>query len=336
MRFRIAGGSVPGTEHIGSINSILGKANQDAFGWIEEESEGFKQILALVCDGSSSGDNSEVGASIGLQVLLSLFQQEIRKAQITTAAQMNRVLETVTEDFCKRLRIILGTFVRDGLSREEVIRSYFLFTIVGVFVGHDKTFVFALGDGVFCVNGTIRTLGPFVGNAPPYIAYNLLPAVASKFTNGVDLTVEEEIDTSLLEDLLIGTDGCNDLLKTKQLSKSFQPLFADQSYFDNPAKVGRMLRQLNNVQLSFSAQPQGTNFTLERQTTEGALPDDTTMILIRRERTPQIVVPSAAINVGVKKKSVRDVPPPKVAGFLQKGFSIFGTKGVESDDSFID
>ena len=58
--FQVAGGSVTGRAH-----AVLGRGNQDAFAWVDDDGV----LVAVVCDGCSSGRHSEVGAHLGARLV---------------------------------------------------------------------------------------------------------------------------------------------------------------------------------------------------------------------------------------------------------------------------
>ena len=63
----VASGTVTGRDHTFGGNLVLGKPNQDAIatGWTKDA------FVAVMCDGCSSGEHSEVGAHLIARLLLS-------------------------------------------------------------------------------------------------------------------------------------------------------------------------------------------------------------------------------------------------------------------------
>ena len=103
------------------------------------------------------------------------------------------------------------------------LREHLLFTIVAAVLSGGRAVVFSCGDGVVAVDGAVRRLGPFPGDAPPYLAYGL---------EGGDARF------GLLYDgpatlVLIGTDGAADL--------DLPSLWSDGRCWVNPDTVRRRL-----------------------------------------------------------------------------------------------
>ena len=59
-------------------------------------------------------------------------------------------------------------------SREQIVHDYFLFTTIAAVMVGDAIAVWAIGDGVYAIDGRVRELGPFANNQPPYLAYDLV------------------------------------------------------------------------------------------------------------------------------------------------------------------
>lgn len=65
LPFAIGGGSIPGRTHLGRGRLLVGRHNQDAFGWTQTP----HTLAAVVADGCGSGSDSEVGARLGTRWL---------------------------------------------------------------------------------------------------------------------------------------------------------------------------------------------------------------------------------------------------------------------------
>ncbi|MBI5202731.1 MAG: hypothetical protein HY925_14155 [Elusimicrobia bacterium] len=103
------------------------------------------------------------------------------------------------------------------------VREHLLFTIVGAACSADHALAFACGDGGIVIDGALRRLGPFPGNAPPYLAYALegAPAAFESLYDGPAARV------------LIATDGAADL------DLAFE---SDERLFANPDLLRRKLK----------------------------------------------------------------------------------------------
>ncbi|TPW19027.1 MAG: hypothetical protein FD126_3096, partial [Elusimicrobia bacterium] len=123
----------------------------------------------------------------------------------------------------------LGDEILAGLVRLAAIaglglREHFLFTIVGAAFAGERAVVFACGDGVAAVDGRVTRLGPYPGNAPPYLAYALEGAAVS-----LDCLYDGPAKS-----VLVGTDGAAD--------GDLAPLLAGGRFFTNPDLLRRALR----------------------------------------------------------------------------------------------
>jgi hypothetical protein len=277
--FEVAAGSVPGTNH-----SRVGKNNQDAFSWESHD----QYTLAVVCDGCGSRLHSEVGATLGARLTLSaVAQQWLKVTASETLPALPEFWPQVQSDLLSRLQHVISSL---GGDPWETVQNYLLFTILGVFMTPDTTTVFGVGDGLFVVNGTVHTLGPFAHNAPPYLAYGLAPP--GQLTLGPEMTtlqVYQQVPTPEIESLLLGTDGVLDLINRAAVPLPGKPtvlgdlqqFWQDDSYFNNPDRVRRQLALANREVI----QPDWPRQQLTRQ--PGLLPDDTTLVSIRRKRVTQ-------------------------------------------------
>jgi len=134
----------------------------------------------------------------------------------------------------------------------RVVTDYFLFTLVGAVVRPDETFVFTLGDGVFALNGEARELS-YPDNRPPYLGYALSGSTLPDALLGFQL--QARVPTRDVRSLVVGTDGVAPLLP--QLAG-----LVDADVFRNPMAVTRRLTVLSR--------------------TRGLLPDDATLVALRR------------------------------------------------------
>jgi len=265
-RFRIAGGSIIGSDHSkpgkpGAIN------NQDSFFW--KQNDDF--LVAIVADGCSSGKHSEVGAKIGAGILCQLLYKEIENDEDFTSA-----------DFWHKARKHLmnhfsGLAQGMGISISEIVKNYLLFTIVGVIMTDELTIIFSFGDGVFSIDGELTEIGPFQRNAPPYIAYHLTGS--SVFDSNPDLAdfmIHKRVPTNEITNLVIGTDGVVDLvaIEDESIPGKFEKIgsinqFFDEKFFKNPDMIRRRLAVINK------------EVVVDGRLRAGHLKDDTTLVVIQ-------------------------------------------------------
>jgi protein phosphatase 2C-like protein len=239
--FEIAGGSVAGRAH-----AAAGRNNQDAFCWALD-ADG---LVAVVCDGCSSGPHSEVGAQIGSRLLVQAAARLLR-ADLEPAD----LLEQVRQDVLASLRVLARGMCVDAASFSRTVTDHFLFTIVGVLITARGATTFSLGDGLVVVNGERTELGPFPNNQPPYLGYALLPNAPDRRA-GLGFEIDRSMAAGEVQSLVLGTDGAVEL---------DSPFWSDDRFFRNPDMVRRRLT------------------VLSRGARGGLLSDDTTLVLIRRK-----------------------------------------------------
>jgi hypothetical protein len=255
--FEFAAGSVTGRDH-----AAAGKNNQDAACRLQTQ---FATVL-LVCDGCSSGERSEVGAFSGARIVAHA---------IATCAERHTKPEALLED--ARKESLAGLRELKNLLRLNCIQEL-LFTVVGALITAETTVLFSIGDGVAAVNGEVIVIGPFPGNAPPYLAYGLNEKDEPRFQ------IHRVLKTSDVQTLLIGTDGVADLVRLAGHTMpgrcdSVGPLeqfWREDRYLKNPDMIRRRLALINRC----ATNPDWERRSIDRQI--GLLRDDTTLIVARR------------------------------------------------------
>lgn len=153
-----------------------------------------------------------------------------------------------------------------GDDRSAMVRDHFLFTLLVGVVGPEQTGVYAIGDGVVCINGERRELGPFENDGPPYLGYELLDRPPPTQT-------VVEMPTRELRSLVLATDGASVLDNLADLPE-------DHRLFRNPDALRRRLARSNDRRL---------NIDWERRTVERApatFRDDATVVVVRRSSSP--------------------------------------------------
>jgi hypothetical protein len=260
--FEIAAGSVPGRSHI-----LAGRGNQDAFAF----RAGKDALFAVVCDGCGSSAHSEVGAAIGARVVL-----EAGMAAIARGAAVDD--EATWETVRRESLASLGATARAmGGRMDEVVGEYLLFTVIGVAIAGGRAAIVGIGDGFFASPGERVRIGPFAGNAPPYLGYGLLG-------EGPRFSVHRAFDAASLEAVLVGTDGAADMdeLEGSAIPGSDERLGAisrfwtEDEYFSHRDAIRRSLSLINR-------EVQRPVWSERRVHREAALlEDDTTILVIRR------------------------------------------------------
>ncbi len=285
--FEVASGSTIGRDHL-----RLGKNNQDSHYIFSSE----LATIAVVCDGCGSSEHSEVGAKIGAQLTGAVIQSLLISANMAINAKF---WMEVRQNILVNLYVIAKTMEFDN-SLIQILHNYFLFTIVGVFITQSETCVFSIGDGVVAVNDRVKAMDIFPNNAPPYIAYGVEAMINEQeksphqlysfLTNSDSLIpifhIHEQLPTEQVQSVLIGSDGVGDLIRVEErlipgkqeCVGAIAQFWQEDRYFSNPDMIRRQLSLINREVTRF-------DWASQRLVKEvGLLPDDTTLIAIRRKR----------------------------------------------------
>lgn len=213
--FQIAGGTIPGGDHLQRQNLLVGKNNQDA--WCTHQD--CRITVAIVSDGCGSQARSEVGSNVGCQLLRSaLVRQWTRHAGLAKNSgfdvALSLALEAARQDVLAHLRLLGQAIAGDG-SFSAAVCDNFLFTLVAALITEYGAAFFSIGDGLIVINGQEHVIGPFEGNEPPYIGYGLLSTRWSD--EQLRFIVHRSLPTEQLHSFLIGSDGAADLAKSGAL-----------------------------------------------------------------------------------------------------------------------
>lgn len=266
--FEIAAGSVIGKAHV-----ALGKSNQDAYA-VRAAAYG---LCGVVCDGCGSGARSEVGAALGARIVSEQVLAEIEKGSSMRDPATWENIRLRTLDALSGIVRMMGEPVA------RIVSEYFLFTIVGMALSAEGSFVFGIGDGVFAVNQDINKLGPFPGNAPPYLGYGLLGA-------GPSFSIHSTGSLDDFESALVGTDGAVDYVALEgtqvpggrgETIRSLANFWQDDKYFANEDALRRTLWLVNRD----VTKPVWNEKRIIKE--PGLLEDDTTLVVVRKKRRSQ-------------------------------------------------
>lgn len=273
--FEIAGGTIIGREH-----KQTDKNNQDAFRWIMTGDF----LAAVVCDGCSGGIHSEVGAHLAVRFITA----EIRRLFGRLGNDPFRLLKRVRKNLLAQLLVLANTL---GPSLSQIVDDHLLFTVVGALITHTITCIFSIGDGVAVLNGYPQRLGPFPDNKPPYLAYDI---TGSQLTQDdpelLEFAYPVIADTASVRSLVIGTDGVLDLMNAalKPIPGKAQPVgpisqfWDEDKYFANPDMIRRRLCLANRDAVKYLRDEKNNIVDVKKE--NGLLPDDTSLIVIRRRR----------------------------------------------------
>ncbi len=278
----IAGGSIPGGDHLQRGNLLVGKNNQDAWCTYQDP----RATIAVVSDGCGSHSRSEVGSNVGSQLLrTALLRQWTRHAGLAKTGGFDKALpmalEATRQDVLAHLRILSQAIAGDG-SFSQAICDNFLFTLVGALITEHGAAFFSIGDGLIIVNGEVLRIGPFEGNEPPYLSYALL--TTRWRDEQLRFVVHRTLPLAELESFLIGSDGAGDLCDAADvklpgydsLVGPIEQFWLNKQYFSK-AGIRRRLALINSRFVSMKG------FELSEENPR--LHDDTTLIVGRRKGT---------------------------------------------------
>lgn len=297
LPFELAAGSVVGRKHLGSGNLIAGQPNQDAFSL--RCTEGI--LVGTVNDGCSSGQNAEVGACIGGDIITDCIIRAAASGMLGFD-DCSCAWENVRQSILRRLysvaHAIAGTGILADQRYVETVKRYMQFTTLGVLVTPALTTVFSVGDGVYAVNGDLQVIPEYPGNAPPYLCYDLLEGFAH-VRDILRFNLRCVVPTDEVQSVFLGTDGVTELLDKAERNipgkrtlvgpleqfwtadRFFQPeLFDDKG---RPLEVlTPWLRQANSEVVKLSVDPSTGGASLIRS--PGLVQDDVTMLALRRKQ----------------------------------------------------
>lgn len=271
--FEVAAGSIPGRSHVGRDGLLVGKNNQDAYAW-----RFFKGgVVAIVTDGCSAGAKSEIGAELGARFLVRSIGDQIELGE----QQVERLLEQARRATLEEIKTVAHAI---GSDFNQVVNGYFLFTVLGVLILGESTYLFSCGDGLWTVNGELCELGPFEKNRPPYIAYDLIPSTFADRPELLRFTVTR-FETEQVRSVVLATDGAKAFKHPglfipgcQEPIESLSQFWGDERYVRNRSAIRRRLTRINSEVVWEE------NGALKID--HGRLDDDTTILVIRRKETP--------------------------------------------------
>lgn len=272
-QFEIAAGTITGRDHL-----MAGRGNQDAYATAATDDA----LVAVVSDGCGSSPHSEFGS----RLLVRLLIRAILDSLLAYGPECGAI---VFPSFWEAIRVRalqdIGVIARSlGGRLSETVNDFLLATAVGAVIVPEATALFSIGDGIIGTNGHLTELGPFPGNAPPYLAYALIGSSLEAMDPDALKFKTVAYATPSVHSLVIGTDGVRDLIAAAEKplpgkSEALGPLsqFWEQDrYFKNQDAIRRRLALANREAVI----PDWHTRTIERHLP--LLPDDTTLVVIRR------------------------------------------------------
>ena len=277
-QFSVRAGTVRGTTHIRK-----GINNHDSFytGYISHSDA----IVGIVCDGCGSGAHSEVGAKIGSSLVATSIGRHLMWTDQT------KIWAGVRKEVTSHIHSI-ALAMENGVAAQNVIADHFLFTIVGFLITEEITQVFSIGDGFYATRAGDRVtpveIGPFDGNSPPYISYNLVPTRRHYSTEDLEFTVETW-SSETLTGVMVATDGVTQMNEIQDevvsIGATGELVGPSTQFLDDPgtflklnASVQRKLYRVNPCIPQMSVNWDAKMPSLKM----GLLSDDTTVVMATR------------------------------------------------------
>jgi hypothetical protein len=240
MEIRLRAGTVIGRDHI-----LAGKNRQDAFRIAKLESEGQTLYAGILSDGCGSMPNSEVGANLIAEFLISELLSGPTcslKARVSLAMiHLQHFLRSLSFNF---------------RPSEEFVSQHLLATVLGFLTDGEEMLVFSKGDGqIYWAN---EQLVIDENNTPDYVAYKAVGALRLPDGSWQPVMATKEIDLSVIQEELFeanlkkGRDWANDPKKSEWLHGATPEAWAEAQTKSNMiqwrknklmrAETGAMLR----------------------------------------------------------------------------------------------
>lgn len=271
-------GSVTGTKHMGKYPNFIAENNQDAYA-IHDTNNYF---TGVICDGCGSSKYSDVGARLGSKFVISYITSRLdNDIEIDFEDLANSI-----NDFCiSQVHLLRNKSDKFYIGKRNIEDIYddlfdlFLFTIIGVIITKNNSLMFRFGDGVFYLNENFNEY-KYIFNAPPFVLYREIN-VSNKYHHPLTFQLER-FDTKDIDKLLIGSDGVADLKKAEGkkipgVNKNVMKLDDLIINCPNENRLQNYLTLCNRNSVKYNKE-QSKNII-----EQGLLPDDTTMIILKRE-----------------------------------------------------
>ena len=333
--YQITTASVTGRAHLGYGDIVAGGNNQDSLFAALREDYG----IVVVCDGCSKTKHSEVGAKI----LTRLFTEAFQKNQ--HIGIVHQILAKVEAEVESELAQIVDKMVLDNESRDDVVREYFLCTVLGAYISTAGVTFWGMGDGVYGFDSHMRHIEPAPGNYPAYFGYKLYGKWPQNIAqHGLEIYDQVMHHPS---SILLGTDGVKDLLDlgdknfpgTHDAIGKIERLWKEDRYWENSDELARELRRMQTIRkTSKLTTTEEAKLGVKRVITElsemsegGYLPDDTTLAILREiPQAPAEVKPK--ISSGIFDRAPMSQVGRRSVGSVQHP----DDKAVTSVDTVVD
>ena len=289
-QFEYVSASVIGRDHVlsgkGLRTTLVSGNNQDAtFGRLASQ----RYIIGIIADGCGQGLHSEVGAKLG-----SVYMTERISAYLDTHRMdmfTDPSMRYSAERFLETIRLDMVAFAHQHAvtchSPMWAFENYHRYSFLGVLVTFNGAMIFAIGDGVYAINGDVHSIS-FPDNKPPYFTYaNTGSPVTNNNPELLKFQILERKPLDEVETLLIASDGLDWLITAGEhlelpgRSDTVGPVsqfWTNDEFFANAFAMQRRLKILNRDVTTIDWDKRKTS------TVSGILRDDTTIVAIRRKQ----------------------------------------------------
>ncbi len=177
-----------------------------------------KVVGGVICDGCGSMPHSEIGSQFGAKAIADIVADEYVKNK---PIQWKEVTKKALEQIKRGARL----YKSKTETLEDAIKEYFLFTVVIAVVRDNKVIIAACGDGIFMHDDDIWEIAIPIKNAPPYLAYNLIPSKYKAHPDFLDICYVDSVPLEKIKkSIIIGSDGLSELASAST-SDLHHPIF---------------------------------------------------------------------------------------------------------------
>ena len=241
--FQVTAGSVMGSHH-----RALFRNNQDAY----RISQTPDAIIAILADGCGSGRYSEVGARLAPGFITRYLHGWLKSYADEFDGDV--MINYAVTQLQHSINVVVAQQA-DELT--QCVNDMFLFTLLGVIITHNLTYIFAYGDGAYMLNGELTTLDQ--DNTPNYIGYGCIGPQAIKANH------YRVVPTAEVRSLILGCDGVLDIVNQQ----------------DTLIRVGTKEELIGGLSQFLTLDEVALGKRLNVLSKQGVLTDDTTLIVIK-------------------------------------------------------
>jgi hypothetical protein len=181
-------------------------------------------VVAVVCDGCSAGEASEIGAGVGARFVAADLARRLKAGAVVDDALAAATCDALVTEVSR-----LADQWSDG-DHDDVIAHALLFTLQVAVVTPTAWIAFGVGDGVLRIDGKDVALPEARDGAPDCLAYRVVDGLAEH----AQLVVHARGTT--LSSLTVGTDGAGELSSRQELALPSGEPFGGLPLFETDAR----------------------------------------------------------------------------------------------------